>query len=394
MDYYSLKDEIAIAGVGFTTQGKVPGRTALSFHLEACANAINDSGLNKNDIDGLILYRHLEPSEDNFDVSGFLVAQHLGIHPTIVSQESLCYRTWLPYAAGLLSSGICKYILLSYGDNGCSGKRSFSSEVKWNRATDESAAYGDISLMAKYAMLAHRAMHEHGTGPHVWKQIASSQRAWANLNPQANMYGKSLSPDEYLSGDYLIEPFRLYDATMQTDGGRAIILTTAERARHLKQPLVTVSGFGASNVSTLPLWQKFYNTNVGAAVASKKAFEMAGISHNEIDACQIYDCFTYTVEATLRDYGFFEPEVSEEYFVPERIGPGGSLPINTSGGLLSEANHMGLTPISEAVMQLTGRCGDRQLGTLANTKRPEYILCSDNGETFQSHLCVILKRGS
>lgn len=394
MDDNSLKNKIAIAGVGFTPQGKVPGRTALSFHLEACANAIHDSGLTKDEIDGLILYRHLEPSEDNFDVSGFLVAQHLGIRPTIVSQESLCYRTWLPYAAGLLHSGICKNILISYGDNGRSGKRAFSSEVKENKATDESAAFGDISLMSKYAMLARRAMYEHGTGPHVWKEIAASQRAWANLNPQANMYEKKLSTDDYLSGDYIIEPFRLYDATMQTDGGRAIILTTTERARHLKQPLVTVSGFGASNVSTLPLWQNFYDLNAGAAVASKKAFEMADISYKEIDACQIYDCFTYTVEATLRDYGFFAPGSSEEFFVPDRIGPGGTLPLNTSGGLLSEANHMGLTLISEAAMQLAGRCGDRQLGTLTNTKFPEYILCSDNGETFQSHLCIILKRGN
>lgn len=129
------------------------------------------------------------------------------------------------------------------------------------------------------------------------------------------------------------------------------------------------------------------------AVASQRAFEMAGVTRDDIDACQIYDCFTYTVEATMRDYGFFEPKESAAFFVPDRIGPGGSLPINTSGGLLSEAYCMGLTPVSEAVMQLSGRCGERQLGVLPGSKTPRLMLCSDNGETFQSHLCLILKGG-
>ena len=95
----------------------------------------------------------------------------------------------------------------------------------------------------------------------------------------------------------------------------------------------------------------------------------------------------------MRDYGFFEPKESAAFFVPDRIGPGGSLPINTSGGLLSEAYCMGLTPVSEAVMQLSGRCGERQLGVLPGSKTPRLMLCSDNGETFQSHLCLILKGG-
>ena len=118
MDYYRLKDKFAIVGVGYTPQGKVGGRTALSFHLEACANAIADAGLNKDDIDGLFLYRHLEPLGSDFDVSGFLVAQHLGLHPAVLSQETYCYRSWLTHAIGLLETGVCRYVLISYVDNG------------------------------------------------------------------------------------------------------------------------------------------------------------------------------------------------------------------------------------------------------------------------------------
>ena len=393
MDYYRLKDQYAIVGVGYTPQGKIPGRTALSFHLEACANAIKDAGINKEDVDGLLLYRHLEPLGSDLDVSGFRVAQQLGLHPAVLSQETYCYRTWLSHAIGLLESGVCHYILICYGDNGRTEKRAFVSELCGDMPTDENAAYGNLSLMAKYALLARRAMYEYGTGPQVWKQIASCQRQWACLNPRAAMYNKPMTPEDYLATEYMVEPFRMLDATMITDGGRAILLTTAERARDLRQPPVYISGFGVSHPSTLPLWQNFQDTTAGAAVAAERAFEMADVTRDDIDACQIYDCFTYTVEATLRDYGFFPPDGSAAFFTPERIGPGGSLPVNTSGGLLSEAYCMGLTPVSEAVMQLSNRCGARQLGVLPNTKKPKLMLCSDNGETFQSHLCLILKGG-
>ena len=118
---------------------------------------------------------------------------------------------------------------------------------------------------------------------------------------------------------------------------------------------------------------------------------MAGISIEDVDACEIYDCFTYAVEITLQDYGFFNPGEGRDWFKDETIAPGGRMPVNTSGGQLSEAYFMGLTPLTEAVMQIMGRCGDRQLGPKTNTKAPEIILCSDNGGTLQSHMTVILR---
>lgn len=391
MQYYSLKDKYAIVGVGYTPQGKIPGRSALSFHLEACVNAIADAGLQKSDIDGLLLYRHLDALDIDKNVSGFDVAHHLGITPAILGQETYCYRTWLTQAIGLLETGVCRYVLISYGDNGRTGRRSFVDELNGGVATGDNAAFGDFSLLAKYALCARRAMYEDGTGPHVWSNIAVSQRSWAQLNPRAAMYGKPLTEKDYLDHEYLVEPFRLLDATMITDGGRAIILTSTERAKRLRQPLVTISGFGVSHPATPAVWQTHKSIAAGAAVAAKHARKMAGVELDEIDALQIYDCFTYTVEATLRDYGFFEAKDSASWFVPERIGPGGSLPLNTSGGLLSEGYFMGLTPVCEAVMQLSGRCGDRQLGYLDGSKNPRIILCSDNGEVFQSHLTIVLK---
>jgi len=119
---------------------------------------------------------------------------------------------------------------------------------------------------------------------------------------------------------------------------------------------------------------------------------MAGITLNDIDACELYDCYTYTVELTMMGYGFFGPGEGKDFFDNDRTAPGGELPVNTSGGLLSEAYQMGFTPLTEAVVQLQGRAGERQLGSVTKTKEPEVILVSGNGGILQTHSTVILRR--
>jgi len=256
----------------------------------------------------------------------------------------------------------------------------------------DQAAFGHFGAVAGYALAARRAMYTFQTGPETWQQIATGQRKWANLNPDATMYGKPLTPEDYMLSGYLVEPFRRYDCCLISDGGRACIITSTERARDLKQNPVLIMGLGQHNPSSAIEQSDFMTGPTGAKIAGQKAFGMAGITIDEIDACQIYDCFTYTVEITLQDYGFFRPGEGEDWFREGIIEPGGRMPVNTSGGQLSEAYFMGLTPLTEAVMQLMGRCGTRQLGPETNTKKPEIILCSDNGATLQTHSCSILRR--
>lgn len=393
MDDQHLQNKYAMVGVGYTPQGKVPGRTALSFHVEACANAIKDAGLRKEDIDGLFLYRHFDPIGNDYDVTAFVVAEQLGIRPFALNQEYVCHRSWLTHAIGLLEAGFCRFVLVSFGDNGRSGRRSFVKELDTDsHPTDELAAFGDFSTLAKYAMVARRAMYEDGTGPHVWKEIAINQRKWANLNPIASTYDKPMTEEDYYNDPFVAEPFRTLDAVPVTDGGRAVIITSAERAKDLRNPPVLIRGLGESNASLSPFRLKNKDARSAAAIAGAQAFRMAGIEPGDVDACQIYDCFTFTVEHTLRDCGFFHPRESADWFKSERIGPGGSLPVNTSGGMLSEAYFMGLTPVSEAVMQLMGRCGERQLGMLPGTKTPKIMLCTDNGGVLQSNCTMILER--
>lgn len=393
MNFDHLKGQIAIVGVGYTKQGKIPDRTAVGFHAEAIRNALKDAGISKDDVDAMMLYRHFEPIGGDYDTTAFTVAEQVGLRPDVIGQETYCTRGWLYNAIGLLSSGLARYVVLSYGDNARSGRRSFVKELSAGKATDDLAAYGDLSTMAKYAMQARRAMDTYGTGPEVWKEIAIAQRMWAQLNPVAAMYGKPLTDEAYYAADLVAAPLRLLDATPNSDGGRAIVLTTVDRAKTLGHPFAVIRGFGSANQPVSPLRICVEDENSAAKIASSRAFAMAGITHADVDACELYDCFTYTVEATLRDYGFFRPEEVKQFLTRQNIGPGGALPVNTSGGMLSEAYFMGLTPISEGVMQITGRCGERQLGRLPGTKEPEIIVCSDNGAVFQSHVTLVLERG-
>lgn len=387
-----LKDRYAIAGVGYTPQGNVAGRTALSFYVEACANAIKDAGLTKEDIDGLICYRHFEPVGNDTEVTPYLVAQHLGIRPHILSQEANCARGHLLHAMGLMEAGFCNYVLIVYGDNAHSGRRTFIREATHSEPADDNAAFGEFGAVSNYAMAARRAMYLYGSGPETWKEIGVSQRRWANLNPRAMMYDRSLTYEDYLAANWIVEPFRIYDAALISDGGRACIVTSTERARDLRNPPVSIMGIGEYNLSVDIHQSDFMAGPTGTKEAGKIAFEMAGINLDEIDACEIYDCFTHTVEITLQDYGFFGPGEGRDWFKDGRTAPGGEMPVNTSGGLLSEAYFMGLTPLTEGVMQLMGRCGERQLGSATKTKEPEIILCSDNGGVFQTHSTIIVRR--
>jgi len=252
--------------------------------------------------------------------------------------------------------------------------------------------FGLFGAAGGYALAARRAMHVFSTGPDTWKHIAVGQRKWANLNPRAMTHNKTMDYADYYGSPFMVEPFRLFDNCLVNDGGRAIVVTSTERARDLRHRPALIMGLGNHNPSSEIVQAKYMAGPTGAKIAGETAFKMAGIGVEDVDACEIYDCFTYTVEITLQDYGFFGPGEGQDWFQGGTIEPGGGMPVNTSGGQLSEAYYMGLTPMTEAVMQLMGRCEERQLGPKTNTKEPQIILCSDNGGILQSNSCVIFRR--
>lgn len=389
MSLNDLRDKYSIVGVGYTPQGRLPDRTVMSFYAEACANAMADAGLKKEDVDGIVLYHSFPPEPDQPEPTPYGVAQHLGMTPSGLSHETYCTRNVLFTAIGWLETGICKNVIIVYADNGRSGNflgRTFGFHSQ--------PAYGHLGLTAVFPLAAQRAIHEGITnGPETWKYIAVGARKWANLNPRAVMHKRTLDFNGYFNSQMLVEPFRLYDNAVINDGGRAYVVTSTERARDLRHRPAIIMGLGMHNRACDFQQLDCKGRPSGARIAGKMAFDMAGITVNDIDACELYDATTYLVETRLIDYGFFGPGEGEDWFKGGTIEPGGRMPINTSGGMLSEAYFMGVTPLTEAVMQLMGRGEDRQLGPKTGTKEPEIILCGDIGAATESEATIILRKG-
>jgi acetyl-CoA acetyltransferase len=381
----NLKNKVAIVGVGYTPQNRVPGRSALSYHIEAATNAIEDAGLKVEEIDGILT----QSGGERPQVLPWNIAQALGTRISFCDQQNEWGATagcMVFHAAAALVYGLANYVVCTYGESpvSMSGAGSYAFEM------DDRPVFGWYGASASYAMAARRGMHDFGTGPETWSHIAVSQRKWANLNPRAIMHDKIMNYDDYYQCQYVVEPFRLFDICQVSNSGRAFVVTTAERARNCRHRPVYVLGVGQDHPGTNIVQSNFMTGPTGARKSGEKALGMAGIPLEDIDACEIYDCYTYTVEITMQDYGFFAPGEGKAFFANGRTGPGGELPVNTSGGLLSEAYQQGFTPLTEAVAQLQGNAGDRQLGPTTKTKEPKIILVSNNGGTLQTHSTVIL----
>jgi acetyl-CoA acetyltransferase len=322
-------------------------------------------------------------------VTAPLVAQHLGLRTRFLAALDAFGASagcQAQYAAMAVAHGMANYVVCTYGENARSGVSEYGSALNGGQE------YGLFGPAANYATAARRAMYEFNTGPETWQEIAVAQRRWANLNPRATMYTKPMTYEDYENARIIVEPFRLFDICQISDSGRAFIVTTAERARDLKHRPVYLMGMGQDHPATNPPQADYLTGGTGAKVSGAQALAMAGVTLADIDACEIYDCFTYTVEVELMDYGFFHPGEGRNFLKADRLGPGGDFPLNTSGGLLSEAYQMGFTPLTEAVVQLRGEAGDRQLGPTTRTKEPEIVLVSNNGGVMQTHSTLVLRK--
>lgn len=384
----SLKDKVCIVGVGYTPQGRIPNRSALSFHVEAAKNAILDAGLKPGDVDGILT----QPSTGDSSVNAWQIAQQLGFHPRFGADQSAMGATAggiVFHAACAVVYGLADYVVCTYGESPLSGGHGAGA---YGKAGGERAAYGWYGANTGYSLAAMRGMSQFATGPETWKEIAVNQRKWANLNPRAMMHDRKMTYEDYYNQKSYVEPFRLYDICLVSDSGRAFVVATAERAKALRHRPVYVMGVGQCHPAFDPAQAEFLAGPIGAKPSGEEAFKMAGITVKDIGAAEIYDCFTYTVEMSLQGYGFFGPGEGRDFFKDGRTAPGGKFPVNTSGGLLSEAYQMGFTPLTEGVVQLQGAAGERQLGPSTGTKEPEIILVSGNGGIFQTHATVILRR--
>jgi acetyl-CoA acetyltransferase len=363
----SLKDQACIVGVGETAYTRDRNSTAssLSLQLDASLRAIEEVGLTPKQIDGIMPFPGLGSAEEfaanlGIDDLRFAATVHMGGAAPVASLQS---------AAMAVATGVASYVLIPAGWNAYSGRRAsetvatdVSSIPGGAIARDYYLPYGLTAPPQWYALMARRHMHEFGTTPKQLGAIALAMRKHAQLNPKAVMRDRPMTIEEYLASPEIAGPYRLFDCCLETDGAAAIVVASAERARDLMQRPVFISGVAEGHpypADEITNRADIFRT--GLTSAAPLAFAMAEVTPKDVDFAQIYDCFTFEVLQQIEEAGFCKRGEGGAFVEGGRIELGGELPVNTHGGLLSEAHVLGMNHIVEAVRQLRGEAGERQV---------------------------------
>jgi acetyl-CoA acetyltransferase len=351
-----LSGKYAIVGVGTSRFGKLQGVSTMGFTLEASKRAIEDAGLPRDEIDGVLVMMPAIMGEQHGWAAR--VAAYLGIEPTFSATMDLGGATAcgsVQTAIAAIDAGYCRTVLCCFAtQNWPQGvaMQLFGSEFQ--------VPYGDVGAITLMAHIKRRQQHEHGFADEHYGQIAVTWRRHAQLNPDAQIQ-KPMTLDDYLRSRWVAEPLRLFDCCPNTDGGGACIVTSIERGRDLPQRPARILGAGQSHSSELIHPHGYGRAHWGGKPAAALAYEMAGVTPTDIDVAQFYDAFTPRVIHDLVAYGFCTPEQIGAFIAAGNLDFGGSLPSNTAGGLISEGHLSGFGHLREGVRQLRGACGPRQV---------------------------------
>jgi acetyl-CoA C-acetyltransferase len=355
----SFSGQIAIAGVHEYESRWAPDKTSFQIIGECTREALADAGLRLEDVDGFF------GATMTMGAMGMVqLSEYLNIKPRYLDGTNIggsSFVSHVAHAAAAIHSGLCEVALIVYGSTAASDAMAIGTGNAGGR--DPSAAfvspYG-MTLVSSYAMVAKRHMHQYGTTSEQLADIAVSTRHHASLNPNAKMR-QPITREDVLESRMIADPLHLLDCCIISDGGGAVIVTSLERAKDLRQKPVVVHGTGES-VAHREIGAPDLMT-IAAKQSGEAAFAMAKMSPAEIDFCTIYDSFTITVLATLENLGFCKPGEGGPFVENGGIGLGGRLPVNPDGGGLS-SNHSGMRGIFlviEAVRQLRGGLGARQV---------------------------------
>jgi acetyl-CoA acetyltransferase len=385
----SLRAQTAIAGLGQTAQGKVYDRTHIGFAVEAVRLALADAGLQRQDLDGLLLNPGL--AWGTAAMGSFQLQQALGLRDlklqATMNLGGATAGAMIQHAALAIAAGMCTTVACVFSDRPLSSPEerkargtSAGSAASYAFARSLDAAYGQFGINAMYALIARRHMHTYGTTQDHLGAVAVTQRRWANQNPAAQLHDVPLTLADYHASRWVVEPFHMLDCCLVSNGGVAVIVTSAERARALRKPPVYLWGMGQGHPGGDPA-----DTLVsGAPLASTTAFRMAEIRPADVQLCELYDCYTFTVLVTLEDYGFCAKGEGGPFVAAGHTAPGGALPVNTGGGQLSSSYMWGMTPVAEAVTQTRGEAGARQV------PRRDVVLVSGNGGLLSTHTTLVM----
>ncbi|TDE29514.1 thiolase family protein [Actinomadura sp. 6K520] len=376
----------SIVGLGMTELGRVYGRSPRRLAADAVRLAVADAGLALGDLDGLLVSHGMGGSP------GIELAGALGLRDLrLLSQVNAFGATagaMLSYAAMSVLSGTATTVACVFADAPLKPEKSAGSAYnrdarEWYGFGGMTAALGLRSVNSFYALAAQRHMARYGTTSEQLGAIAVSTREWAARNPLAQMRDPITLADHQASR-WVSEPLHLLDCCLVSNGAIAVVVTGADRARDLARPPVHLWGWGQGHPGHRKERGSEFGLTTGAASSGATAMKLAGITTSDVTACQLYDCYTYTVLVSLEDYGFCAKGEGGAFAASGALGPGGSLPTNTGGGQLSAYYMWGMTPVSEAVIQARGDGGERQVP--AN----DVILVSGNGGILDHHSTLIV----
>jgi acetyl-CoA acetyltransferase len=350
-----------IVGIGLVPEWRHSGRTAQSLAAQAIKAAADDAGLDPALIDGVHTYVPGVTAEEVATAFGFHELRHVSAKP----MGGAFPVASLKEASLTLAAGAATYSLVFVASAQRANRAVFRAHPGipgQQFRTQLEHPYGWSRPAQWYAVMARRHMHAYGTTKEQLAEVALTMRRHAQLNPAAYMHGRELTMEQYAEAPLIADPYQKFDCCLETDGAAAVILTTPERAADLRQPPVLVAGVAeghpvsGDDISNRPDW-----FDIGLSRAAPSAFEMAGTTPAEMDAAMIYDCFTFEVIHQLEEAGFCERGEGGPFVASGAIGRDGVLPVNTHGGLLSEGHLAGANHIVEAVRQLRGQAGERQL---------------------------------
>lgn len=370
---------ISIVGAAESDLGRVAdGLTSLDLAGQAALRAADDAGIGIHEVDGIFC------ATSHYAMSGLELAEYLGIRPRYSDSNNLggaSFVSHLLHAIAAIRAGLCTTALIAYGSTQLSdgGKLVTASAPNLYES-----AYRPRYPVSMYALAAARHMHEFGTTREQLASVAVAAREWARLTPGA-FSTEPLTIDDVLASRMVSDPLTVADCCLVTDGGGAIIVTTTERARDLRQPLIPVLGVGEAHwhrsISQMPSL-----TTTAALDSGVRAFAMAGLDVADVDVVELYDAFTINVPLFLEDLGFCAKGEGGAFVSDGRIAPGGTLPVNTNGGGLSYAHPgmYGIFLLVEAVRQLRGGTGARQVAGA------EVALVQANGAVLSAQATALL----
>jgi len=383
----TLRDQACVTGIGETPYVRGSMQGAFELQLEASLTAIADAGLTPKDIDGVIPIGLVSGTADDFidnfgipDLRFSAVVPHGGASPVMAVQ---C-------AAAAIASGVCNHVLLAFGRSTTAASNRAGVRIhnmpQFHFVTEFEYPIGSAAPAQIYAPMARRHMELYGTTVEHFGEVAVACRTHALLNDNAIMK-KPITLDDHRNSRMISDPFRLLDCSLESDGGAAVVISAAERARDLKQRPVYISGAASGHPdSPGAITQRADISKLGLDKAAPRAFAMAGVTYDDIDVAEIYDCFTDAVIRQIEALGFCGIGEGGPFVSGGRLQLGGALPTNTHGGLLSQAHAWGLNHVVELARQLRGEGGRAQV------KDAEVGLVTGYGDLGDGAV-VIMRRG-